>query len=299
MEKRVFKRVSIALNTGGLAAVLLGAAVFLASCSSLQSILRGRIEKPRVSMVSAKVERLSFVEADLLFDIKIENPNRSGLKLAGLDYSLFIDEARFLEGVQDRNVAIEPRGDSNVQLPLTVRYEELFRAVARHVDEKSAKYRLELGLRFELPALGETRVPLSAEGEIPVLKTPSLGLASVRVSRLDFTEADLVLSFAVRNPNETPFILDRFDFRLEVGGQSWASGGTEKKASIGASGETLVQVPVRVSTFFIGQTGYRQLLETRPLSYKVSGIAVFSAPLMPPGGVDFPFDASGVVEVTR
>ncbi len=77
------------------------------------------------------------------------------------------------------------------------------------------------------------------------------------------------------------------------------SGGTEKKIGIGAGGETLVKVPVRVSTFFIGQTGYRQLLETRPLSYKVSGAAVFSAPLLPHGGVDFPFDASGIAEVTR
>ena len=299
MGKRVPGGGLIALKAGGAAAVLLGVAVFLVSCSSLNKMVEGEVEKPRVSMVSARLEEFSFTEADLLFDIKVENPNGVWVKLVGFDYALFIDEATFLDGVQIQDVDIGPRGESEVMFPLTVRYEDLFKAYESLADSASSKYRIELGFRFDLPTLGKTRVPLSAEGEIPVLKAPSLKLVLVRVSRLDFTEADLILSFAVRNPNQTSFTMDRFSFRFGVGEQSWASGGTEKKAGIDAGGETLLQVPARVSTFSIGQSGYRQLLEAMPLSYRLSGTAVFSAPAIPPGGVDFPFDASGTVEVTR
>ena len=305
MGKRVSGSFSIFLDAFGAAAlfvaaaVLPGAAVFIVSCSSLKTIFEGKVEKPRVSLVSKKIDRLSFVEADLLFDILVENPERRDVKLAGFDYALFIDETRFLEGTQSLDAVIGPRSGTQVQLPLAVRYEELFRANAGLFDRESAKYRLELKFNFDLPALGGTLVPLNADGELPVLKKPSIKLAAVGVSRLDFTEADLVLSFAVQNPNQTGFTMDRFDFRLEVGGQSWAAGVMEKKAGIGAGVETLVKVTVRVSTFFIGQRGYRQLLETRPLSYSVSGTALFSAPSMPPGGVDFPFSASGIADVTR
>jgi LEA14-like dessication related protein len=305
MGKRVSRGFSIFLNACGraalfvAAAVLLGAAVFLASCSSLKTVFEGKVDKPRVSLVSKKIDRLSFVEADLLFDILVENPERRDVKLSGFDYALFIDEARFLEGARSLDAVIGPRSGTKVQLPLALRYEELFRAYAGLSDRENAKYRLELGFVFDHPALGETLVPLNADGEFPVLKKPSIKLASAGVSRLDFTEADLVLSFAVRNPNQISFTLDRFDFRLEVGGQSWAAGVMEKKAGIGASADTLVKVPVRVSTFFIGQSGYRQLLETRPLSYRISGTAAFSAPFTPPGGIDFPFDASGIADVTR
>jgi LEA14-like dessication related protein len=300
-------RVSAAFKAGAAAAfaagmtvvVLLGAAVFLASCAGLRGVFGGGVEKPRVTLVSARAERLSFEQADLLFEVRIENPNKTAMELEGFDYSLFVDEAKFLEGTQNREAAVEARGSANVRLPLAVRYEKLVEAVEKIGEEGSAKYRLDLGFRFDVPSLGEVPVSLSAEGEIPVLRAPSLKLEGVRVSRLDFTEADLVLSVAVGNPNGFSFSLDRFDFALDVGGEGWVSGGLEKKTGIAAGGRTVVPVPARVSTFFIGQTGYRQLRETRPLSYRLRGTAVFSAPIAPAGGIELPFDASGIVEVTR
>jgi LEA14-like dessication related protein len=290
-----FGKAAVCLGT----AVLVGAAFLLASCAGMKGVFGGRVEKPIVSLVSGTIERLSFDEAGLLFAVRVENPNRREVKFEGYDYALFIEGERFLEGSQSLSSSIEPKGGTKVQFPLTVRFAVLSKAFADPSDLENAKYRLELGFRFVLPSLGETFVPLSAEGELPVLRAPSLEIEAVGVSRLDFTEADLILSFAVHNPNRTALVLDRFDFRLEVGGQSWADGGTRGKTGVGAGGVTIVKVPLRVSTFFIGQSGYRQLLETRPLSYRVTGKAVFSAPSTPPGGIEMPFDASGVAEVTR
>jgi hypothetical protein len=83
----------------------------------------------------------------------------------------------------------------------------------------------------------------------------------------------LARTFTVKNPNPLPFFLDRLDFELEA--------------------------HLQVFTFFIGQTGYRMLLEGRPLDYSIGGTAFFSAPLLAEGVLDLPFDIDGTIVARR
>jgi LEA14-like dessication related protein len=279
--------------------ILLAALMAVTSCAAFRKAAEKPIEEPRVSLESSALDNLSFKQADLLFAISIENPNVVVLKLSELSYSLFVGGERFLEGVQAGEVTVDPRRATTVRLPLAIRYEDLFKTAGDLENEESSQYRLEAVLRFDVPTLGEVRVPLRAEGDLPLLRVPSIGLVAIEVSRLDFTDASLALTFAVHNPNPLPFFLDRLEFELEVGGQSWAAGGTGKKVEIGGKGAAELEARLQVFTFFIGQTGYRMLLEGRPLEYSIGGTAFFSAPLLAGGVLDLPFDIYGTIVARR
>jgi hypothetical protein len=71
------------------------------------------------------------------------------------------------------------------------------------------------------------------------------------------------------------------------------------KSGIGVGVTERVKIPARVSTFSIGQSCFRLLPETRPLSYTISGTAVLSILSLLQSGVYLLFDVTGVAEVTR
>ena len=80
------------------------------SCSSVQELLETGVQKPRVEFVGMKLTGLSFSDLDLLFDLKVTNPNVVGITMAGFDYDFLINSRSFVNGNQDKGMTIASRG---------------------------------------------------------------------------------------------------------------------------------------------------------------------------------------------
>lgn len=157
-------------GTFRVAAALVGAIAVggvLGACASLLGAVG--FEEPRVSVASTRVTGVSLDAADLEVRFRIDNPNDFGLNLAGLDYELDVADRTLFTGDRRERLRLEPLGEGFVELPLTVRYSDLYR-VAQDVwrGREDVAYTLRAGLRFEAPVVGNLRVPVEARGELPL-----------------------------------------------------------------------------------------------------------------------------------
>ena len=147
------------------------AALALAGCAGLG--LDRVFEQPRVDLQDAEVVGLDLERADLRFGFRIENPNGVALPLAGIQYELLVNGGRLLEGSQDRRMDIAARGESRVELPVSVRYSDLVDAWRSLRGRDRSGYEIRADFLFDVPLLGRVRVPVKEQGNLAWPTLPS------------------------------------------------------------------------------------------------------------------------------
>ena len=87
-------------------------------------------------------------------------------------------------------------------------------------------------------------------------------------------EMRMMVSLRVQNPSETPVDYDGVFVKLEVLDKTFATGVSDEKGSIPRFGESVINVPVTVSTLRVGLTTLGFVLGDKPMDkvrYKLSG----------------------------
>lgn len=144
--------------------VALVAAALCLSCAGF-----GRMfERPRVRVLGADVTSVSLESVQLVFDCAVVNPNRVTLHLHAVGYHLHVNGEPLLDGRSDQNAEIAARGESRVQLPVTLRYTDVLRVLHSLAGEKHAAYDLDADFRFSVPVLGEMQIPVRQRGDFPL-----------------------------------------------------------------------------------------------------------------------------------
>lgn len=267
------------------------------SCSALDAVMKDTVQKPRVSFRSAELTGLTFAEADLLFVLEIENPNSFGVHMAGFDYDFRIDEATFVSGVSEDRLEIDAGGSSMVELPVNVDYSDLFSSFSSLIDKDESTYQIACGFTFDLPVLGRIRIPVSREGEIPVLRFPKIRYGGLKVTNLTFTRAELELSMHLDNPNALSLNLSSLAYDLEINQSPWVEGGLQHTVEIGEHEEGVIRLPFTLNLIEIGMGAYDILREKKPVEYRVSGDYGFTTSVPLIGEVGSDFLVSGVTQI--
>ena len=280
--------------------VFILAAALLCSCSALNNfVAEAKPMHPEVDFVGAKLTGLSFDAADLLFDIKIRNPNSVGLKMAGFDYDFLINGNSFLKGDQQETLRIAAEGESVVQIPLSLSYVSIYQAFQSLRNQDVSRYQIKVGFSFELPVLGIVNIPVSKTGEFPLLKLPKVKLASLKLKNLSLTGADLLLSVQLDNPNAFSMLLEKFQYQFEVGGRDWISGSTEKTTQVAEKGQGVIEIPVSLNLLEMGTSIYKFLAGDKELNYQFGGKLDLATSLPLLGAVSLPFDRSGSIKLMK
>lgn len=274
-------------------------AIILSSCSMLGGVLSEKIKRPQVDFTGAKLSKLSFDAVDLLFDLRIRNPNPLGLKMAGFDYDLLINGTSFLKGTQEKGLEIEAKGESTIQFPLSLGFVDLYQTFRSLQDQDNSTYQINCSFSFDLPVLGLTDIPVSKAGEFPLLKLPRVDLDALKLERLSLSGAYLLLRVRLDNPNAFSMILEHFQYQLEVNGLRWISGDAKKSKQITPKSESLIEIPISLDFFQIGRSVYQVLAGDKNLNYQFGGKIdlTSSVPLL--GRVSLPFDRLGRIKVTK
>jgi len=87
-------------------------------------------------------------------------------------------------------------------------------------------------------------------------------------------EMRMMVKLRVQNPSETPVDFDGVFVKLDVLENTFATGVSDEKGSIPRFGESVISVPVTVSTLRVGLTTLGFLLGDKPaekVRYKLSG----------------------------
>ena len=270
-----------------------------AACSSVQEYLKTSIQKPRVEFTGAEINGLSFEALDLIFDLRIANPNPVGINLTGFDYNLFINRQSFVKGRQDDGLQIAANGENTVQIPLTLQFSEIYQSLVSLKNADSSQYKIACGFSFDLPVLGMQRIPVSKEGSIPLLKLPHISVESLQLKEMNFTGADLQLNLRLFNPNAFSFLVKALHYELEVNEKPWVHGQSEDRSSVAAKDAGLLAIPISLNFLQIGQSVSQLMKRNQTLNYHLKGDLNLGSSLPLLGEVKVLFDRSGQIRITR
>ncbi len=271
--------------------------VLTGGCAGLEQALEDR--RPRVSVEGMRLAAVDFDRARVVFDVAIDNPNPVGIDLAGFDYVLSLGGNEFLKGQRDRAVRLPADGKESIAIPLTIPYERIAELPGDLRGRKSVDYGLELGLDFDLPALGRQRLGTSTSGSMPIPQRPGISLDGVRVAELGLSGAELVLELGIDNPNDFGIDLERLDYALAINGRRWAESSRESGLSLAPDGSTTVDLPLRVNFGTIGTGAYDLLRGGARADYRLTADIAGNAGLKGFGAFDFPVERSGRIDLTR
>ena len=278
-----------------LALIISGFVLF--SCATLKEITN--IQKPLVSVDEVKLTDLNFDSLSLMFDIGIENPNQLSIKLNGFDYQFLLDEKNFLNGQQNEEIQIKSLDKNSILLPVTLNFKEIYQSYQAIKDKDSVLYRIKVGLSFDLPVLGNTRIPVETSGDIPLLKLPSLSISSLKLKQFSFTGASLELALQLKNPNPISLISNNLNYQLMVEGKEWISGGTQTPQKMQANNTSLITLPVTLNFLQMGQSVYQMVTGNSSLNYQFKGTAAIGSdhPLLKT--INLPFNESGDFKIQK
>ncbi len=274
--------------------------LILSQCSELTQILEGlTVQKPTAEVAGISLQNLSPQDADLLFNIKVSNPNSVGIKLSGFDYNLLLQDNSFLKGDEGSEIDIAANSNGVIKFPLTVNFNDLYNTYQNLKNEDEINYTLDLGLNVDLPVLGMVRVPVSKSDKLPTLKIPGVKLKTIKLDNFSLTKASFNLQFEVNNPNQWNLNLNKMDYNLVVNNKKWAVGNITEQIKVKSRDKNLVKIPFTINYLDVGSSVFNMIKNDAVFDYKFTGNADVGSSVKFLESFSFPFEKSGSVNLAR
>lgn len=242
---------------------------FLTGCAELAK--HAETIKPTAKLTDTRLANINFEQADLVFDLAVENQNPIAINLAGLNYDLKIENQSLISGVTAQGLEIKPVSTSTVQLPVTLKFDDLKKLPGELWQKDRFSYQLDTRFIVDLPLIGEYAIPVTKHGELPVPKLPEIRIKDVQIKNLSFTEAELVAQVEIDNPNAFDLGFSDFNYQLNMNQQKWGQGSISENNSVPKNSKGTIDIPVKLNLVSMGQTVYKTLLNKQPLEYQLKG----------------------------
>ncbi|RMH60314.1 MAG: hypothetical protein D6677_13945 [Calditrichaeota bacterium] len=272
----------------------------LSGCNQLLKLAGSMgVQKPVAKVLDARLEGLSFTRADMTFDIRIVNPNPVSLKLAGLDYALEIAGDSLFNGVQNKQLTLSANDSSVLSIPVSITYADMFRAVKTLLKNETTAYTFKAGLLFDVPVLGNVRVPVQYSGTLPVLSLPKVSLKALQLNRLSWSGADLAATVSLQSTGGYPVQVGQMGYTLEIAGKALASGRVERPQQLAGDADRKVVIPLKLDFLQMGRALYDMIMGDEPVAYRIRGAFEVKAnwPGLKPGKVRF--DQSDTISLLK
>lgn len=242
---------------------------FLSSCAELAK--HAETIKPTARLTGTHLANINFEQADLVFDLAVENQNPVAINLAGLNYDLKIENQSLISGVTAQGLEIKPVSTSTVQLPVTLKFDDLRKLPDELWQKDRFVYQLDTKIVVDLPIIGNYAIPLSRSGELPVPKMPVVKVKGVKIKNLSLAAAEVVAQVEIDNPNAFDLAFSDFDYQLDINQQNWGQGSISQRSSIPQKAKGTIEIPVKLNIMSMGQTAYQLLSSKQPLEYQLKG----------------------------
>jgi hypothetical protein len=145
--------------------VILALILGLSGCTFTQ-LLTSRLEKPTFTYTGSELVEASQSRAIVNFLFTAHNPNEAGLKNITCSYELFVEEEKFLTG-DDISLALTPKGDSEIKVPVTIAYADLL-PVLGSVLQRILSGRKTIPITIEAVFSGKSAIYSEAGKEKPI-----------------------------------------------------------------------------------------------------------------------------------
>lgn len=265
---------------------------FLAGCNTLRDL--ANVQKPSVRYESVAIQDLSFRDVTLLFDFEITNPNSFGVSADQYQYEFLVNGNEFVTGVRNERLRIDRNSTTTIQVPVSLTFSEVYNTIGSVAGNDSLSYRLATEVQFDIAGVGSQRVPVSAEGQLPIPKLPRVELNSFNVEELSLSGAEMVATFRMENPNIFGITFANTSYKLQVNGREWLNTRLERNIALNSSESELVSLPIRLDSSQMGSVLMDMLSGETEFEYRLSGSAEVSADIRGFTGMEtISFDRTG------
>ncbi len=220
-------------------------AICFSGCASLYKLFGRAVGRPAVHFKSADLSDISLAGLTLNTRWNLTNPNAFGLKLASLEYALFIEGHPVVSGRPPLGLTVPVRGSSELHFPAQVQFQSIAPLIETFLNRDRASYRVEGSVGVQTP-LGVIVLPMAYSNTFEVPKLPEIRLADPRIAELSLTGATLELPIIVTNKNTFPLPINRIEGALSIAGVAVGSIATPALGQMAARGTRTVPVPVRI-----------------------------------------------------
>ncbi|MBX2803090.1 MAG: LEA type 2 family protein [Myxococcales bacterium] len=230
---------------------------------------------PTVAFEGMALRDISWDQANVDFEFRVENPNPVAVSLSSFDYNLNLETIDFLSGDSPDGLDLEPSGSSPLVLPLDLVYENVWGAVEATRGEDLIDFALSGQMGFNTP-LGEVMLPYNEGGDFPALRTPKLSIQGARVPQFNITTATLEIDLGVDNPHGTSLLFDGFAFDLALNDRSVSS--TAVPFDVPGDSVSTISIPVEVQVVDLGLALFGALTTGQPLDLGMSATVDVTTP---------------------
>lgn len=276
--------------------MILWMVLVFSGCAALEQ--SGLWKKPGMKFDAVRIAALDFEGITLDLGLKVSNPNAYGIAYGAMEYALKLQNTDFLSGTLEQSGRIEAGQTQKVTLPLTFRFADMVDLVKNSTADTFA-YGLDAAMLFNIPLVGEVKLPVRTEGSLPIPKVPEIGLNAMDVDNVSLAGADILLKFEVKNPNVFDLVLGGFDYALGLNGQSVVSGKSAARQTLGAGKTGVVEIPVRLSFLEGGMALYNLLVGGGDLQYQLDFNSILGSGLPALQNVPFNTQKTGIVSLAR
>ena len=224
--------------------------VVLATIPHLGCPFLGGSGAPRARGIRQRVERASFTEIKLVFDVEVENPCDAAVAAPRYALDLSIRGRTFHRESGTAPRGLPARGRTTLKLPCTVPYKHVWRKAPWLEDQSAVPYRLRGTLRFAADGRERT-ARLSHKGSFPHVQAPQFTDFQPHIPDKVTPQMKLQLYTRLTNPNVFEIDMRGLAYEIEIGGDSVGRITTSSDPVIGPGKSEWVLLTAQVSALKI------------------------------------------------
>ena len=264
--------------------------VFIMSCATLQQL----VVPPDVKVENMDIADFSFEDVTLDFGLLVSNPNAFGVDLNGYEYKFAIEGKEFLSADEARQIDIAAAGNSNVSIPVTINFKQIYELMKQTKDLDSLSFDL-VGSLHPGGLLSAFDIPFSKTGSLPNVRIPEIKFSGLQIKKMGFTGIDLEVGLDLVNNNIFGFDIGKLNYDIALAGSQLIKGTTENLASVPAKGKTEIKVPVSLD--LAGALGsLTSILKGNSVQATITGDTDLKTPF---GPITLPFNTTQEIPILK
>ena len=130
---------------------------------SLQSCATLKLDPPKVELVNIDLNNPTFLDATLIFNLLVKNPNKTEIKIDRLDYAVRLNKKPFSTGTLTETITLPPLVSTKVAVPVPMEFKALSTSMMILMKDGSLPYELEGKAK-----IGLLSIPFNEKGDLKI-----------------------------------------------------------------------------------------------------------------------------------
>jgi len=241
---------------------------------------RNDVAEPSISLKQTELASISLEGVELNLTLSIFNPNRFDMNLAGFDYTLSLNSYQVLSDQQRQNIELSGRDTTVVQVPVTVKFEDVHKLVSSITAGDQVDYRFRTTAYVDIPVIGMRHINSRHYAHFPMPKQPAIGISAMDIQDVNSARAKAVLTLDISNPNNFEIAMKEFDYQFFMGKTAWVENANTDIKALAGKERIQIKVPVTLPFSQMDEELAKRITEnTASLEYQLKGDMVMDSPL--------------------